>query len=109
MEQLLYWRSLNFLGQSSLASRGVYAHAIGSLYDTIAVVAIAATASAQTVVKRIRLGNVVEGATYITSGPLANNFVFLSGWNVMAVPNGVENEIVPRFFRAMRDVPLVAG
>jgi hypothetical protein len=44
------------------------------------------TASAQTVVQRVRLGNLVEGMTYINEGPLAKHIVIIDGRYLTGVP-----------------------
>ena len=43
-------------------------------------------ASAQTVVQRVRLGNSVEGMTYIDQGPLAKHIVIIDGETLYGVP-----------------------
>lgn len=47
---------------------------------------VISTASAQTVVQRVRLGNQVEGMTYINTGPLAKHIVIIDGRYLTGVP-----------------------
>jgi hypothetical protein len=44
------------------------------------------SASAQTVVQRVRLGNSVEGMTYVNNGPLAKHIVIIDGETLYGVP-----------------------
>lgn len=47
---------------------------------------VISTASAQTVVQRVRLGNQVEGMAYINTGPLAKHIVIIDGRYLTGVP-----------------------
>jgi len=64
------------------------------------------TLSAQTVVNRIRLGNAVEDATYISSGVYAKQLVFLDGLNVMGVPANASAAVQPRILFDTTRVPI---
>jgi hypothetical protein len=47
---------------------------------------IASAAAGQTVLYRARIGNFVEGMTFVPSGPYANHIVMSDGFDVYAFP-----------------------
>lgn len=48
--------------------------------------ALVSALNAQTVIQRVRLGNTVEGITFINNGPYAKHIAIIDGQNLYAVP-----------------------
>lgn len=56
------------------------------LTTLLVILLLVAPAVSQTVVKRMRLGNLVEGMAYVSSGPLAGHVVIIDGRQLIAFP-----------------------
>jgi len=52
----------------------------------VLILGLVSLSSAQTVVQRIRLGNSVEGMTYVNNGPLAGHIVLIDGEKLIGAP-----------------------
>lgn len=57
------------------------------LLALVAAPSMTSTAHAQTVLSRTRIGGYSEDITYVTSGPLKDQLVFLDGYELYAVPD----------------------